>query len=191
MNAAIDQFLNGASMWSAEMKALRPILLKAGLSEDLKWGKPCFGTEGGNIAIMQPMKNFLALMFFNGAFLADPHGVLEEQGPNSRSARRVCLRSVADVKRLAPAVRELVAAALDLEQEGPPVLPTQELELVDELRDRLERDRKLRSAFEKLTPGRRREYNLYISGAKQASTREARVTKCSEQILAGKGLRDR
>jgi hypothetical protein len=191
MSEAIDQFLDEASLWSPEMRTLRPILLRLGLSEDLKWGKPCFGTDRGNVAIMQPMKNFLALMFFNGAFLADPSGILEQQGPNSRSARRVCLRSIADVERLAPAIAELVAAAVVLEQHGPPVAQPQVLQLVAELRERLEADSKLRTAFEKLTPGRRREYNIYISGAKQVATREARVTKCSAQILAGKGLRDR
>jgi uncharacterized protein YdeI (YjbR/CyaY-like superfamily) len=187
----VDEFIAGASLWPAEMAALRVVLLRAGLSEELKWGKPCFSADGTNIVIMQPMKNFLSLMFFAGAFLSDPHGVLEEQGPNSRSARRVCLRSVADVKRLTPAIRELLAAALVVELQGRPALATPPLELVAELQARIDADPTLRRAFEGLTPGRQREYNLHISGAKQVATRESRITKCTEQILAGKGLRDR
>jgi len=191
MGDRVDRFIDDAVMWSAEMRSLRPVLLAAGLSEELKWGKPCFSDGSTNIAIMQPMRNFLALMFFAGAFLPDPHGLLEEQGPNSRSARRVCLRSVTDVTRLAPAIGELVTAAVELEQRGRPAVPTPALELVAELRTRLEGDDALRAAFDALTPGRQREYNLHISAAKKAATREARVTRCTEQILAGKGLRDR
>ena len=178
-------------MWSAEMSMLRQMLLRAGLSEQLKWNKPCYSAGTDNVAIMQPMKNFLALMFFAGAFLPDPQGVLEEQGPNSRSARRVCLRSVDDVERLAPAIDGLVAAALLLGEEGRPPVPAPELELVAELQARLDGDPVLRRAFDGLTPGRQREYNLHISGAKQSATRESRITTCTERILAGKGLRDR
>ena len=191
MSDSIDRFIGEAPLWSSEMAALRTVLLRAGLSEERKWAKPCYSSPSGNIAIMQPMKNFLALMFFAGAFLPDPDGVLEEQGPNSRSARRVCLRSVADVTRLAPTISGLVAAAVELEQQGRPEVPARELELVEELRTRLAGDVALRTAFEGLTPGRQREYNLHIAGAKQAATRESRITNCTERILAGKGLRDR
>ena len=100
MNPKVDAYIGRSEKWPDEMAALRPILLKCGLSEDIKWGKPCFGHDGKNIVIMQEMKDFLALMFFKGALMNDPAGVLEEHGPNSRSARRMCVRSVADVKRL-------------------------------------------------------------------------------------------
>jgi len=123
--------------------------------------------------------------------LTDPAGVLEDQGPNSRSARRICFRSVADVKRLRDTVQEYVAAAVAVEQAGLEVGPAPELVLVAELQARLDRDPALKAAFESLTPGRRREYHLHISDAKQASTRQARIDKYVPQILAGKGLRDR
>lgn len=170
---------------------LRPILLSCGLSEEIKWGKPCYSHEDRNIAILQEMKEFLALMFFKGALLDDPRGVLEEQGPNSRSARRVCFRSTGDVAELTDTVKALIDEAIRVEDEGLELGPAPEPVLAEELQDRLERDAAFKNAFEALTPGRRREYNLYFSDAKQAKTREARVEKYAQKILDGKGFRDR
>ena len=189
--AEVDAFIARASHWSAEMAATRLVLSGTELAESIKWGKPCYSDGGKNIAIMQPMKEHLALMFFIGASLTDRADVLREQGPNSRSARRVCIHSVDDVKELAVSLRELVAEAISIERAGGVEMPTVELDLVDELQRRLDQDPALRAAFASLTPGRRREYNLFVSGAKQSATRETRITKCVEQILAGKGLRER
>lgn len=190
-NSKVDEYISRSDRWPAEMTALRSVLLGCGLTEEIKWAKPCYGHDGANIAILQEMKNFLALMFFKGALLDDPADVLEEQGPNSRSARRMCFTSVDDVERLADTVREYVGNAIDVEAAGLEVGPAPELVLVEELQVRLEGDAALRSAFEALTPGRRREYNLYFSDAKQASTRAARVEKYVPKILDGKGFRDR
>jgi len=187
----VEQFIKKSPNWSAEMDALRAVLLKAGLTEEIKWAKPCYSDDGNNIAIMQPMKNFLALMFFKGALMADPNGVLESQGPNSRSAKRMCIRCVADVKDNAAIIRKLVAEAIAVEAQGLEVAPAPKLELVAELQARFKEDKALRAAFEGLTPGRQREYNLHFSSAKQAATRASRIDKCVDQILAGKGLRDR
>lgn len=191
MNPEVDAFIARADAWGEEMSRLRPVLLGCGLDEEIKWGKPCYVHEGRNIAILQPMKDLLALMFFRGALLDDPHGVLEEQGPNSRSARRIRFTSVDDVTRLADAVAACVAEAVRAEEEGRVADPAPEPEVAAELRDRLDRDPALREAFAALTPGRRREYDLYVSGAKQAATRTARVDRCVPRILDGKGLRDR
>jgi uncharacterized protein YdeI (YjbR/CyaY-like superfamily) len=190
-NPAIDDYVSRSERWPEEIGRLRTVLLDTGLTEELKWRKPCYCHDGANIAIVQEMKDFLALMFFKGALLRDPDGVLEDQGPNSRSAKRVCFRSVDDVDRLAPAVANLVDEAVRAEARGLEVDAPPEPELVEELRDRLAADPELEAAFESLTPGRRREYHLYVSGAKQSSTRTARIDKCAPRILAGKGLRDR
>ena len=190
-HADVDAYLRRSERWPAEIAALREVLLGCGLTEAIKWGKPCYGHDGANIVIVQEMKDFLALMFFKGALLDDPAGVLEDQGPNSRSARRMCFRSVDDVERLAGTVAEYVARAIDVEEQGLEVEPAPELELVAELRERLDADPELQAAFEELTPGRRREYHLHVAGAKQAATRAARVEKHVDRILAGKGLRDR
>ncbi|MDJ0924339.1 MAG: YdeI/OmpD-associated family protein [Acidimicrobiia bacterium] len=178
-------------MWPDEIAELRPILLASGLTEELKWRKPCYSHEGKNVVIVQEMKEFLALMFFKGALLKDPAGVLEDQGPNSRSARRMQFTSVADVGRLSDTVKAYVDEAIAVEEAGLEVGPAPELVLVEELQSHLEGDPALRKAFEALTPGRQREYNLYVSGAKQAKTRAARVERYAQKILDGKGLRDR
>lgn len=191
MNSEVDDYISRSEMWPDEMAVLRPILLRAGLTEHIKWNKPCYSHQGHNVAILQEMKDFLALMLFKGALLDDPDGVLEEQGPNSRSARRIQFTSVQDVERLRGTVTALLEEAIAVEDAGLQVGPPPELELVEELQERLHRDPALRAAFEALTPGRQREYNLYFSDAKQAKTREARVEKYAPKILAGKGFSDR
>ena len=191
MNPEVDAYIERSDQWPDEMTALRPILLGAGLAEDLKWGKPTYSHGGKNIVILQEMKAFLSLMFFKGALLEDPEGVLTEQGPNSRSARRIEFASTDEVERLAGTVAAYVAEAIDIEEAGLDVGPAPELVLVEELQSRLDDDPALKAAFEALTPGRQREYNLYFSGAKQAETRRARVEKYAQKILDGKGLRDR
>ncbi len=191
MNPDVDAYISRSQQWPEEMAALRPILLRAGLTEQIKWRTPCYSHGGRNIAIVQEMKEFLALMFFKGALLADPDGVLEDQGPNSRSARRIRFTSVDDVARLSGTVEAYLAEAVDVEEAGLAVGPAPDVELVEELQRRLDRDPALRDAFEGLTPGRQREYHLHVSAAKQAATREARVEKCAPKILVGKGLRDR
>ena len=136
------------------------------------------------------MEEFLALMFFKSALLDDPEGVLEEQGPNSRSARRIGFTSIEDVARRADTVTASIADAIDVEAAGLDVGPAPELVLVFELQSRLDQDPALRAAFETLIAGRQRQYNLYSSGAKQAKTREPRCEKYTKTILDGKGFRD-
>jgi len=191
VNPKVDAYLARSVIWPAEIARLRPVLLGCGLTEELKWGKPCYGHDGHNIAIVQEMKAFLALMFFKGALLDDPAGVLESQGPNSRSARRICFTSTGDVDRLAPTVEALVRSAIAVEAAGLTVEPAPADELAAELQHRLDADPALASAFAALTPGRRREYNLHIAAAKRSQTRIDRVDSCTPRILAGKGLRDR
>ena len=191
MNPRVDDYIAQSQQWPAEMAALRPILLAAGLTEEIKWRKPCYTHGGKNIVILQEMNEFLALMFFKGALVDDPDGVMRDQGPNSRSARRIEFTSVEDVEALADTVTAYLKRALAIEEAGLSVGPPPALELVDELQERLERDPALEVAFESLTPGRQREYNLYFSGAKQSATRTARIDRYVPKIRAGKGLRDR
>jgi len=190
-NAKVDAYISRSDKWRDEMTGLRPVLLGRGLTEEIKWGKPCYSHDGKNIAILQEMKDFLSLMFFKGALLDDPEGVLEDQGPNSRSARRIRFTSLDDVDRLTGVVAAYLEEAIEVEDAGLDVGPAPEPDLVAELQARLDRDPALETAFKALTPGRQREYNLYFSSAKQAATREARVEKCVPSILDGKGLRDR
>ena len=190
MNPKVDAYIKRSEKWPAEMAALRPVLLDCGLTEAIKWGKPCFSHDDSNIVIFQEMNDHLSLMFFKGALMKDPHGVLKPQGPNSRSAMRIAFTSMEDVAELTDTVKEYVADAIVIEEAGLEVGPAPELELVEELKTRLDDDPALEAAFEALTPGRQREYNLYFSGAKQAKTREARVEKYIPKIKDGKGFRD-
>jgi len=191
VNPEVDAYIRRSEKWPDEMTDLRQILFSGGLTEEIKWRKPCYSYASRNIVILQEMSEFLALMFFKGALLNDSEGVLEEQGPNSRSARRIRFTSVEDVARLADTVQTYIDEAIDVEEAGLEVGPAPEPILVEELQNRLDRDPAFKAVFEALTPGRQREYNLYFSGAKQAKTREARIEKCAQKILDGKGLRDR
>lgn len=189
--ADVDRYLADSVLWPDVIRALRPVLLGCGLTEEVKWGKPCYSHDGRNILVLQEMKGFCAVMFFKGALLPDPTGVLVSQGRNTRSAMRIELTSVDDARRLAGAIRDLVTAAIAAEDAGLEVGPAPEPELVDELRERLADDEAFRAGFESLTPGRRREYHLHFADAKQPATRIARIDRYADKIRAGKGLRDR
>lgn len=187
----VDAYLEASDQWPAEIAALRPILLAAGLEEQIKWGKPCYSVGDANIVIVQEFTDHLALMFFKGILLDDPDGILQEQGPNSHAARRMTFESVQDVEHLADRVASYLAQAIAVEEAGLELPARPEEELAEELHERLAGDPDLSVAFDELTPGRQREYNLHVSGAKQASTRERRVDRIVPRILDGKGLRDR
>ena len=187
----VDAYLAASEQWPDEVAALRSVLIGCGLEESVKWGKPCYAHDDANIVLMQEMKHFLALLFFKGALLDDTDGVLHDQGPNSRSARRMQFTSVGEIQHLAEIIAAHIEQAIEIEAKGLEVEPAPEPHVVDELQERLDADPDLAEAFAGLTPGRRREYHLYFSGAKQSSTRASRVDKYVPKILAGKGFRDR
>lgn len=189
----VDAYLADRGAWKDEMVALRAVVLATGVEEAVKWGKPCYSAAGGNVAIMQPFKDFLALLFVKGALMKDPAGVLEVQGEHTRSAKRMVFRSVADVEARAEVIRAYLEEAAALEASGAKVdfEGTREMELPGELVDALDADPALASAWAGLTPGRQRAWIIHFAGAKQSATRAARIEKASEKIFAGKGLNDR
>jgi uncharacterized protein YdeI (YjbR/CyaY-like superfamily) len=187
----VDSWLEATSRWRDAAVPLRAILRSCGLDEAVKWGKPCYSHRGANVAIVQPFKGFLALLFVKGVLLDAPHGVLQEQGENTHAARRVCFTGPAEVRALEGTLRELVRQAITVEKEGTPLPERDDLVLVAELQERLDADAALSAAFAALTPGRQRAYHLDISSAAKSSTRSSRVDKHAPRILAGKGLRDR
>lgn len=191
LNPKVDAFVGRAKAWQGEMQKLRSILLGCGLEEELKWGKPCFTFEGKNIAILQPFKPHCSLMFFKGALLEDPHGLLRSQGENTQSALRLEFTSEAQIKKRVLA--DYVKQAIAVEKAGLRVdfKAKRELELPAELTQALKKDRKLAKAFDALTPGKQRGYVLHIGSAKQPATRSARIEKCAPKILAGLGFNDR
>ena len=189
----VDAFIRGAKTWREEMRALREIVLDCGLDEHIKWGKPCYTFSGANVAIFQPFKPHLALMFFKGVLLRDPEGILVSQGENSQSAKRIEFTSVEQVASLGEVVRAYVCEAIEVEKAGLTVEFREKHELVypDELVDAFDANPDLRAAFEALSPGRQRGYVLHFCGAKQPKTRAGRIEKCAPRILEGKGLADR
>jgi len=190
-NPKVDAFVGRAKNWQGEIQKLRSILLEAGLDEDIKWGKPCFGFEGKNIAIIQPFKQHCSLMFFKGALLEDTHGLLRSQGENTQSALRLEFTSESQIKK--DVLKSYVKQAIAVEKEGRSVdfKAKRELELPPELTQIMRKDRKLAKAFQALTPGRQRGYVMHFTAAKQSQTRTARIEKSIPKILAGVGLNDR
>jgi len=190
-NPEVDKLFRQAANWRQEAERLREILLASGLTEELKWGKPCYTHDGKNICIIQRMKAFLALLFFKGALLDDPDGVLEVQGPHSRAGYRLRFTSVRDVDRVKKNIRSLVREAIAAEQAGLKVNKGSDPDYPQELTDAFDADAAFKAAFQNLTPGRQRGYVLHFSSARQAKTRMARIAKHRDRILAGNGLHDR
>jgi uncharacterized protein YdeI (YjbR/CyaY-like superfamily) len=189
----VAEYLDGMSAWRPEFEALRPVLLRAGLGEELKWRKPCYTHDRSNVVIFQPFKDLCALLFFKGALLEDPDGALREQGENTRSALRLEFRSVADVTAAKGTIAALAEDAIRVEQAGlsvPKRAPDDDGPYPDELFDQLDADPALRDAWERLTPGRRRGWLLHFNGAKQSKTRVARIERATPLILEGFGMHD-
>lgn len=189
--ADVDAYVDASEQWPDEIRALRPLLVSAGLDETIRWGKPCYAHGGANIAIVQEFVDHLALMFFKGILLDDPSGVLEEVGPNSHAARRMTFTSVEAVETQADVIAAYLAEAIAVEEAGTEVPPRPDEVLAPELAERLAEDPALAEAFDGLTPGRQREYNLHVSAAKQSTTRERRVDAIVPRIMQGRGLRER
>ncbi|MCL4155867.1 UNVERIFIED_CONTAM: hypothetical protein GTU68_060589 [Idotea baltica] len=187
----VDAYVSRAKRWPGEIQKLRSILLDSGLDEELKWGKPCYGFEGKNVAIIQPFKEHCALMFFKGALMKDARGLLRSQGENSQAARRLEFTNEASIKKTV--VKAYVKEAVAVQKAGLKVdfKAKRELKLPEELAEILKENRKLKDAFHALTPGRQRGYVLHFTGAKQSKTRTARIERCIPDILAGKGMHDR
>ena len=188
----VDAYVADSDQWPDEIAAIRPILLSCGLHEAIKWGKPCYLIDDDvNVVILQEFSDHLGLMFFQGVLLEDQEGILHAQGPNSHGAKRMKFSSTGDIESMGSVIESYVKEAIHHARAGTelPSRPAEELAI--ELVERVGEDDELAEAFNELTPGRQREYNLYISGAKQVETRKRRIDKVAPRILAGKGLRDR
>jgi uncharacterized protein YdeI (YjbR/CyaY-like superfamily) len=190
-NPKVDAFFKRAKQWKEEMEALRAIALDCGLTEELKWGKPCYTLQESNVVIIQGFKEFCALLFCKGALLKDGSGILEKPGENTQAARRIPFTSVGQIAGKARILKAYLREAVEAEEEGLEVEFKKDPDpMPDELQNKLGELPALNAAFRALTPGRQRAYILYFAGAKQSKTRASRVEKCIPRILAGKGLND-
>ena len=192
MNPSVNFYFTKAKKWQAEIEHLRRIVLDCQLTEELKWGVPCYNLEQRNIVLIHVFKEYCAFLFFKGALLPDPEGILVTQTENVQAARQIRFISVQQILEMEATVKAYILEAIKVEKAGLKVdfKKTTEFNMPEEFLRKLEQHPALMTAFEALTPGRQRGYLLYFSAAKQSKTRDSRVEKYVPQILEGKGLDD-
>jgi uncharacterized protein YdeI (YjbR/CyaY-like superfamily) len=188
----VDAFFERAEAWREELLRLRAIILGCGLTEDLKWGWPCYALDGRNVLLIHGFKDYCALLLMKGALLDDPAGILVQQTANVQSARQIRFTGVAQIAALETVLEDYIRRAIAAEKAGLAVArkTTEAFPLADEFRRRLDADDALKAAFAALTPGRQRGYLLHFAAAKQAKTREARIEKAVPRIFDGLGIDD-
>lgn len=192
MNPKVDVFFRKARKWREEFEKLRMIILACQLTEEMKWGVPCYTFQKRNIVLIHGFKEYCALLFFKGALLNDANGLLIKQTENVQSGRQIRFTNVREIAKLEPILKAYIDEAIEVEKAGSKVSfkKTAEFMIPIEFQNKLAEIPALKRAFAALTPGRQRGYLLYFSAAKQSKTRESRVEKCMQRILEGKGLDD-
>lgn len=191
MNPKADFYFEKGK-WQKETRQLRKIALSCGLEEELKWGCPCYTFEGSNTVLIHVFKEYCAYLFFKGALLKDTDGMLIQQTENVQAARQIRFTDIKEITQNVAVLKAYIYQAIEVEGAGlkVPLKKTKQFEMVAEFKERLDKDKELKKAFEALTPGRQRAYLLHFSSAKQAKTRISRIEKSTPQIFEGKGLND-
>jgi uncharacterized protein YdeI (YjbR/CyaY-like superfamily) len=191
-NPKVDGYLRNVKKWQEEFVILRRIVLDCQLTEELKWGSPCYTFQKRNVVLIHGFKEYCALLFFKGALLNDSDGILIQQTENVQAARQIRFTNVREIRQMEPILKVYTRQAMEVEKAGlkVPFKKATEFKLPEEFQNRLAENFRLKTAFDALTPGRQRAYILHFSAAKQSKTREARIDKCMQQILDGKGLND-
>src|SRR5262245_19681707 len=191
-NPKVDFFFTTAQRWKEEFEKLRTIVLDCGLTEELRWGCPCYTFEERNVVLIHGFKEYCALLFFKGVLLKDAKGILIQQTKNVQSARQIRFTNVREIVKLKTILKTYIHEAIQMEKAGLSVnyKNTSEFKIPEEFRNQLDKIPALKAAFAALTPGRQRGYLLYFAAPKQSKTRESRIEKCTSKILNGKGLND-
>lgn len=194
MNPKVDEFIRKVPKWQEELEKLRTIILDCQLNEEVKWGQPCYTHEKNNIVLIHGFKEYCAILFFKGALLKDTKGILIRQTENVQAQRQIRFTNVQQIAAIESIVKAYIFEAIEVEKAGLKVPGLREknveLQFPDEFQKKLDEIPALKKAFDALTPGRQRAYNFYFSQAKQSQTRESRVEKYLQHILAGKGIDD-
>jgi uncharacterized protein YdeI (YjbR/CyaY-like superfamily) len=192
MNPKVDEFLSKAEKWQEEFEKLRMIILDCQLTEELKWGVPCYTFQNSNIVLIHGFKEYCAILFVKGALLHDAHGILIKQTENVQAGRQIRFTNVREIVAMETILKAYIYEAIEVEKAGLEVnfKKSTEFKIPEEFQNKLDEIPALKTAFDALTPGRQRAYILYFSEPKQSKTRESRVEKCMQQILNGKGLND-
>ncbi|MGE5417465.1 MAG: YdeI/OmpD-associated family protein [Acidobacteriota bacterium] len=192
MNPKVDEFLIKTKKWREEFEKLRMICLDSQLTEEVKWGVPCYTFQKRNVVLIHGFKEYCALLFFKGALLQDANGILIRQTENVQASRQIRFTDVREIVEMEAILKAYISEAVEVEKAGLEVTSRKNtaLTIPEEFQNKLDEIPALKTAFDALTPGRQRAYILYFSTAKQSKTRESRVEKCMQQILIGKGLDD-
>lgn len=191
-NPKVDFYFRKAEKWQAELENLRTIILDCGLTEELKWGVPCYTAGKGNVVLIHAFKDYCAMLFVKGALLTDPEGILVQQTENVQGGRQIRFSALRDIVDMERTIKAYVHEAVEIEKAGLKVAlkKVADFDMPEEFGKKLDEMPTLRTAFEALTPGRQRAYLLHFGSAKQAKTREARIEKYIPHILDGKGMDD-
>ncbi len=192
MNPRVDFYFTKGKKWEKELKQLRTIVLDCGLTEELKWGVPCYSYEKANIVLMHVFKDYCALLFFKGALLKDTEDILIQQTKNVQAARQIRFTNVQEIVKMKSTLKAYIYEAIEVEKAGLKVKlkKTAEFDIPAEFQKKLHKSAALKKAFDALTPGRQRAYIYFFSAPKLSKTRESRIEKAIPQILKGKGLDD-
>ncbi len=192
MNPKVDAYLSRAKKWQKEIEKLRMIILDCQLTEELKWGVPCYTFQKKNIVLIHEFKEYCAILFIKGALLNDANSILIQQTTNVQAGRQIRFTNIQEIIDTELILKAYVYEAIEIEKSGLKInfKNTSEYVFPEEFQNKLDEISALKTAFEALTPGRQRAYALYFSAPKQSKTRELRVQKCIPQILDGKGLND-
>jgi uncharacterized protein YdeI (YjbR/CyaY-like superfamily) len=190
MNPKVDVYISKEQKWQEELMKLRTIVLDCQLTEELKWGVPCYTFQNSNIVLIHVFKKYCALLFFKGALLNDTNGILIQQTKDVQAGRQIRFTDVREIVEMETILKAYIYQAIEVEKAGLKVnfKKTTEFNIPEEFQYKLDEIPALKTAFNALTPGRQRAYLLYFSAPKQSKTRESRIEKCMQQILNGKGL---
>jgi uncharacterized protein YdeI (YjbR/CyaY-like superfamily) len=191
-NPKVDEFFIKVKKWKEEFEILRKIILGCELTEELKWGWPCYTFQNNNLVLIHGFKEYCALLFIKGALLHDAHGILIQQTENVQAGRQIRFTNIREIIEMEPILKAYISEAIEVEKAGLKVefKKNTDLKFPEEFQKKIDENPALKSAFDALTPGRKRAYNFYFSEPKQSKTRESRVEKCIQRILDGKGLDD-
>jgi uncharacterized protein YdeI (YjbR/CyaY-like superfamily) len=192
MNPKVDIYLRKAEKWQEELAKLRMIILDCGLTEELKWGVPCYTFQNSNIVIIHAFKEYCAILFVKGSLLLDTNGILIQQTENVQAGRQIRFTNIQEIAQIETTIKAYIYEAIEVEKAGLRVQlkKISDYSIPEEFQNKLEEIPDLRTAFDALTPGRQRAYIIHFSAPKQSKTRESRIEKCTPQILTGKGLNE-
>ena len=192
MNPQVDDLIANAKMWQIEMAALRAIALDCMLDEASKWKQACYTYQGANVLIISGFKDSCFISFLKGTLLQDAEGLLVKPGENSQSAMMMKFTNIDQINSLKDTITAYIYEAIEIEKAGLKVDRVQSKDLMycDEFASILEKNLAFKTAFEALTPGRQRAYNIFFSAAKQSATKISRIEKNIPRILNGIGLND-